>query len=513
MYGRIEEHIAKRIAEDPQRECVVFEGARLSRAQIGGLTALCRANLEASGFKAGMRLVTILPNSPLMLALSAAVWQLKGTVVPLSHYAGVDLVIGAIKLVDPFAVVTIQGVKELEALAEKLTAMGIPTHCVSVAEPLPVITGRADASLEDPSMAVIFATSGTTGLPKAVPLTHENMLADIFNTCEHVYLEINQPHTVLTLLPNFHVFGFCLSSILPLVMGYKQVVLPSFMPPSRTLNALYKEGITVIIVVPTIVGMLCEGIARGPKVPPPCLKKIVCGGAPCDPKLYAKAQTFLGVPIHEGYGLTESASVVAAVHEESEARPGFIGPFIKCFERQLRTTDGQVITDGDEGVLWIKGPCVAKGYFRMPQATAERYDNGWFNTGDVVKLYDDGYMKILDRATDIIIVSGFNVYPQEVENFLNTHPAVADCAVVGSPNSISGEVVKAFVVLNPGVPAPTERELINFCKETLSHYKAPRIIEFTQELPRSAVGKVLRRKLRDLERQRFAARGQKEKTE
>ncbi|MDY3868460.1 MAG: AMP-binding protein [Pyramidobacter sp.] len=509
MYGRIEEHIAARIAEDPQRECVVFEGVHLTRAQIGGLAAACRASLEASGFKPGMRLVTVLPNSPLMLALSLAVWQLKGAVVPLSHHAGMELVFGAIKLVDPFAVITMKGVKELEAFAEKLCAAGVSAHAVSIAEPLPVITGNAAASLEDESMAVVFATSGTTGLPKAVPLTHENVLSNILNTCEHVYLKINEDQTVLTLLPNFHVFGFCLSSTLPLVMGYKQVVLPSFMPPSRTLNALYKEGITVIIVVPTIVGMLCEGISRGPKVPPPFLKKIVCGGAPCDVKLHEKAKMFLGIPIHEGYGLTECASVVSAVHEESEARPGFIGPFISCYEHQLRTVEGEVITDGDEGVLWVKGPCVAKGYFRMPQATAERYDNGWFNTGDVVKLYEDGYMKIIDRATDIIIVSGFNVYPQEVENYLMTHPAVADCAVVGSPNAISGEIVKAFVVVKPDVQAPTERELINFCKDALSHYKTPRAIEFVEELPRNAVGKVLRRKLRDLERQRFAERGKK----
>ncbi len=478
----------------------------MSRAQLAALTEACRANLEASGFKEGYRLATLLPNSPLMLALSVAVWQLGGAVVPLSHLAGEMLTLGAVQLADPFAVVATAGVKELEALAEKLNGLGYPATLVSPVQPLPVIPGRS-CTAEDSSMAVIFATSGTTGLPKAVPLTHENLLSNILGVTSHVGLEIDQPHTVLNLLPNFHTFGFCLSGALPLIMGYNQVLLPSFMPPSRALEALYKEEVSVVIAVPTIFGMLCEAVARGPKVPPPAMKMAVCGGAPASERIYQRCKEYLGIDLHEGYGLTECSPVVAAAHRASDGRPGFVGPMLESFQWQLRDPEG-IPVEGDEGVLWLQGPSVAKSYFRSPETTQSRFDGPWFNTGDVVRLHSDGFIQILDRVSDIIIAGGFNVYPQEVENCLNNHPAVMESAVVGSPNAITGEVVKAFVVTQPGADTPSERELLNFCKDQLAHYKRPRSVEFVTELPRSPMGKVLRRTLRDLERQRHSQKSQ-----
>ncbi len=505
-YGRIEDHIAARIASDPDRLCCRFEGASLTRAQFGALTEACRASLEASGFKEGYRLATLLPNSPLMLALSTAVWQLGGAVVPLSHLAGEKMTLGAVQLADPFAVVATAGVKELEPLMEKLNGMGYPAAAVSPVQPLPVIRGR-ECSAEDRSMAVIFATSGTTGLPKAVPLTHQNLLSNILDTASHVGLEIDQPHSVLNMLPNFHTFGFCLSGTLPLILGYNQVVLPSFMPPSRALEALYKENVTVLIAVPTIIAMLCEAISKGPNTPPPGLKMAVCGGAPANERIYRRCKECLGVDLHEGYGLTECSPVVAAVHRSSDGRPGFIGPMLESFQWQLRNSDGEVL-EGDEGVLWLQGPSVAQSYFRSPETTQSRFDGPWFNTGDVVRIHSDGFIQILDRMSDIIISGGFNVYPQEVENCLNSHPAVMESAVVGSPNAVSGEVVKAFVVTLPGAPVPTERELLNYCKDHLGYYKRPRSVEFVAELPRSPIGKVLRRTLRDLERQRHSQKGQ-----
>jgi Acyl-CoA synthetases (AMP-forming)/AMP-acid ligases II len=165
---------------------------------------------------------------------------------------------------------------------------------------------------------------------------------------------------------------------------------------------------------------------------------------------------------------------------------------------QIRDRNDRILDMHEEGVLWVKGPSVVSGYFRDEVNTSERFVDGWFNTGDVVRVDKDGYVQIVDRATDIIIVSGFNVYPQEVENVLCKHPAVQSAAAVGEKNRLAGEIVKAFVILKDGKDT-TEKELIDYCKKNLAHYKVPRRIGFLEEFPISAAGKVLRRELRKIE--------------
>ena len=164
----------------------------------------------------------------------------------------------------------------------------------------------------------------------------------------------------------------------------------------------------------------------------------------------------------------------------------------------MRDLEGKALPPGREGVLWVRGPSVTSGYFRAPELTAERFHDGWFDTGDIVSIDEDGFITILDRATDLIIVGGFNVYPQEVETVLNTHPAVKMSAAIGIHSSMSGEVVKAFVVPHEGVEV-TQHELVQYAKGHLAHYKVPRKIDIVKELPLSSVGKVLRRALKEAE--------------
>lgn len=177
-----------------------------------------------------------------------------------------------------------------------------------------------------------------------------------------------------------------------------------------------------------------------------------------------------------------------------------MGPFLKSYEWRLKTETGED-AKGNEGVLWVRGPSVTDGYFRAPETTAERFVDGWFNTGDYVKV-EDGYVTVLDRVTDIIIVGGFNVYPQEVELILNGHPAVRMAMVVGIKAKLSGQVPKAYVIKEQGARV-NERELVKYCKERMPHYKVPRKVEFVDEFPVSPTGKILRRVLRE----RAAAQG------
>ena len=213
-------------------------------------------------------------------------------------------------------------------------------------------------------------------------------------------------------------------------------------------------------------------------------------------QLDAKAQELLGVGVLEGYGLTETSPLVSINPSYENRRLGTVGPFIKGYEWQVRTEAGDVIPDGREGVLWVRGTSVTDRYFRDEIMTAERFKEGWFNTGDYVCIEEGDYIRVLDRVTDIIIVGGFNVYPQEVERILHQHPDVQTATVVGIPNSINGQLVKAFILKKPGA-AVTEMQIIRYCKANLAHFKVPRKIEFVDKFPLSGTGKILRRVLRE----------------
>lgn len=494
---KLHDLIAQKLAQDPNRLCMEFEDHSLTRGQFASLCDAATEALKKAGFGKGMRLLTLLPNCPNLLALAMGAWRLGGALVPLTTALGDQLLGGAIQLVDPFAVVTTEEGAALPLLqqlcADKLNA-------VSPLAPITDLKGSAACRIDSQEFALLFATSGTTGLPKAVPLTHENIIDNIRGTAEHVYLKEDDDLKALNVLPNHHTFGFCVSGLLPLVLGYAQRMLPHFLPPKRVLDALYGGGVSVLIAVPTLYGMLAEGILKAGLPHPPHLKHVICGGSATPQRIYDRTKQALGVDLHEGYGLTECSPIVASVRLASDGCAGKIGPFLKSFEHQLRDLEGKPI-EGNEGVLWVKGPSVCHGYYLSSEVDNSRFDGPWFNTGDVVRLNEDGTMSILDRTNDLIIVSGFNVYPQEVENKMSAHPAIAECVAVGAKNPLSGEVVVLYVVKAEGAEV-SEKELLTYAKENLANYKAPRAIRFVDELPRNAMGKPLRRVIRDMERSR-----------
>lgn len=493
--NRLETIFETKVNANPQRTAILFEGTELSRQDLWDLALKCEETLRQAGFEKGCRIVTLLPNCPTLLAIALAVWKLGGAIVPLTANLGKATLFASCQLLDPFAVITTEGTNQSLELGQH-----IPSQIVTLADltqPLPAIQHRETRKDQLP-YAVIFATSGTTGNPKAVPLTHENIIHNIYATAEHVHLIDDEDLTILNLLPNYHTFGLCVSGILPLVLGYCQYMLPGFLPPKRALDAIYSGKVSVLIAVPTLYAMLSEGILKAGLPQPPALKRLICGGSATPPRVYEKTLQALGLPIHEGYGLTECSPIVASVHDPKDGKPEIIGPFLKGYEIELRDLNNNKV-EGNEGVLWVKGPSVCGGYYLMPQAEMGRFDGPWFNTGDVVRLHDDGTLSIIDRSNDIIIVSGFNVYPQEIENLLMTYPGIAECAVVGSPNSISGEIPVAYVKMQDQAEAD-EKAMLRWLKNQLPPYKTPRKINFCAELPHNAMGKVLRRALRDQER-------------
>jgi len=323
-------------------------------------------------------------------------------------------------------------------------------------------------------------------------LSHSNLYASI-NACVDHIGKLTDDDVFLNALPNFNAFGFVCGSLIPLVKGTCQVVLPSFMPPEGAMDAMRNAAVTIVPAVPTIISLLLGAAARG-VTPPRTLRYILSGGDRLPLDFDKRAQETLGVPVIEGYGLTEAASVVSIAPGIENRRAGSVGTLLSCVEAEIRNDEGEVLPAGSEGHLWIRGDNVAKCYYRNPELTSQRFVDGWFDTCDIAKFDDDGYLYLVGRRTEVIFVGGFKVYAQEVEKVLLEHPAVAEAAVIGVPRSISGEIVKAFIVLKKDEKA-TSKDLIEHCKKKLSYYKVPRIIDFLSEMPRSSIGEILKRKL------------------
>ena len=490
---RLETIIIPILEANPSEKCYWWANKWYTRKDLRELSAKCEEVLKNAGFSRGQKLVAMLRNCPLIPALSLAVWRLGGIFCPLNEKAGLEALTWTLELIRPFAVVSEHDVPELSGLW--------PLVVSALDEPLPEFTGRSQlADSED--FAVIFSTSGTTGLPKAVPLTHENLYSNTIATRETVY-SLSGDDVFLNVLPDFHSFGYTVTTILPLTLGAKLAIVPSFLPPTLTINALIGAKVSVMYVVPAIISFLLMMTEKG-KLAPEVLSgiRIICtGGDRLNPNVHNLAQKLLGRDIMEGYGLTETSPVICMNHDCETQKAGSSGPILPGYEYRLKTRD-EKDTNASEGVLWVKGPSITPGYLRAPEITAERFDaNGFFNTGDYVKIDSDGYVYIMDRVTDIIIVGGFNVYPQEVEKVLAEHPDVNTAVVVGMPHDINGEIPKAFIQLNDGATA-TERDIIKFAKEKLAHFKVPRSVEFLDKLPLSATGKILRRVLRQQEREK-----------
>ena len=477
---------------DPESLCYWWDGKWYTRGDMLSLVNNCENVLRQSGFSRGQRLVAMLRNSPLIPALSLAVWKLGGIFCPLNEKAGLESLTGTLDLIKPFAVIAEHDIPELAKTWPFIT-------CTLDSVILPAFTGKTQTPEPD-ELAIIFATSGTTGLPKAVPLTHENLSSN----CDAVHKMIpsmSGKDTFLTVLPNFHSFGYTVTIILPLTIGAKIAIAPSFLPPAVTIRAITEAKIDVMFIVPAIASFLLMSVEKG-KVPPEVLSRIrvICtGGDKLNPNLHGMSLRLLGRDIMEGYGLTETSPVICVNHDCETQQTGSIGPVIPGYEYKLKTREGND-TDDKEGVLWVKGPSVTPGYLHAPEITAERFDaDGFFNTGDYVRLEThngEEFVYILDRVTDIIIVGGFNVYPQEVEKVLAEHPAIHQAVVVGMPHEVNGQIPKAYVILEEGAKVGS-RDIIRFAKEKLAHFKVPRSVEFVTEFPLSGTGKILRRVLRD----------------
>jgi long-chain acyl-CoA synthetase len=295
-------------------------------------------------------------------------------------------------------------------------------------------------------------------------------------------------------LPLFHIFGLNVVLGLSLFAGSRVVLIERF-DPSSVIESIVQHGVTILPGAPAM--WTAWSAADIPSDAFATVRIAASGAAKLSLEVAAKIEQRFGVTISEGYGLTEASPVVTTAAGRA-SKPGSIGGPLPGVRVRLVDADGDDVLIGDAGELWVSGPNVFAGYWNDPAATANALTpDGWLRTGDIAVVDDDGSVFLVDRAKDLIIVSGFNVYPAEVEDVLLEHPAVAACAVVGVTHPYSGEAVKAYVVLGPGA-AVEEDDLIAFCADHLARYKCPEKVAFVDELPVGLGGKVLRRELREL---------------
>ena len=355
------------------------------------------------------------------------------------------------------------------------------------------------AHLELDHVAVLQYTGGTTGVSKGAMLTHRNLLANTMQLEEvsQHFLRTGE-ECVLTALPYYHIFAFTVNLLLFYAIGARDVMVPSPRPITNLQKAWARYPISWFTGVNTLYnGLLNEEWFRAS--PPRHLVASLAGGMALHSAVAARWKEVTGTPVVEGYGLTETSPVVTFNPIGGTVKDGTIGIPLPSTDLVLVDETGTPVAEGEPGEILVKGPQVMPGYWNRPDETAKVVDaDGWIHTGDIATMDADGYVRIVDRKKDMILVSGFNVYPNEVEEVIAQLPEVAEVGVIGVPDERTGEAVKAVVVKKS--PALTAEDIIRHCREQLTSYKVPKQVEFRAELPKSNVGKILRKDLRAAER-------------
>jgi long-chain acyl-CoA synthetase len=370
----------------------------------------------------------------------------------------------------------------------------------------PGARGAEPQTVDPDDVAVLQYTGGTTGTPKGAMLTHRTLIANAYQCASWVPgTEMARERTLIA-IPMFHIYGLMAGLLVSVRLASTMLLLPDPRDLKHLLKVIDRERPTLFPAVPTLYVALMNH-PRLRKTDMRGIQACLSGAAPLPIEVRRRWESLTGGRLVEGYGLTEASTVVCAnpLTKDGIVKEGVGIPFPDTDVRIVDLETGsRDLPIGEAGELLVCGPQIMKGYWNQPEESATTLRDGWLHTGDIAKMDEDGYLYIVERKKDLIIASGFNVYPREVEEVLYSHPAILEAAAIGVPDPYRGETVKAFVVLRPGATA-TDKEIVAFCRERLAAFRVPRQIEFRKELPKSQIGKVLRRSLRDEERAKMKA--------
>ncbi len=532
--------LADTAKKHPDRTATIFKGARLTYRELNELVDRFAAGLQQLGVKKGDRVAIHLPNCPQFPISYYAILQVGGIVVPcnpmyvareMEHQlndSGAEVIItlsafyplikqirdrtnlrhvivakiktyfpGLLKLLFTLLMEKKEG-HAVDISGDANTYWFQDVLAKAPAKPTPV-----DLDWED--TAVLMYTGGTTGISKGAELTHQNILVNAMQ-CKHWLKTPEASEIILTTLPLFHSYGMTTCMNHGVLTATTMILVPNPRDLKDVLETINKYHPTIYPGVPAMYVAInnAPGVLAG-KYDVSSIKVCVSGAAGLPVEVQKKFEEITGGKLVEGYGLSEASPVTHANPMYGENRVGTIGiPWPDTDAKIVDLETGtKELPPGGVGELVIKGPQVMKGYWNMPEETANALREGWLYTGDIAKMDEDGYFQIVDRKKDMILgAGGFNIYPREIEDVLYEHPKVKEVAAVGVPVEGKGERVKVYVVLKEGETA-TEEEIIEFCRQNLAPYKVPKFVEFRTELPKTMVGKILRRVLLEEEKKKM----------
>ena len=531
--------LAQTVSRYPDHIALLFFGKKISYAELDALTNRFAHALAGLGIKKGDRVALMLPNIPQMVIAYYGTLRLGAIAVatnPLYHEHELEVQLkdsGAETLVavDMFypvisPVLPKTGVKHLVLcnikdylpfplnllypIKAKLEKQWVnvkrvpPIHdFVSLLNGAPATPVNIAVAPDD--IAIFQYTGGTTGIPKGAVLTHRNLVVNAVHNKAWLTQGKDGEERILAVIPFFHVYGMTTAMNLGVLLGAELILLPKF-HTKEVLEAIHKHRPTIF---PGIQAMYLA-IGNYPKVQKydlTSIKAAISGAGPLMHEVQERFEHLTKSRIVEGYGLSEASPVTHCNPILGKRKIGSIGlPFPDMDAKIVDLETGEKeLPVGEAGELVVKGPQVMKGYWNKADETAHALRGGWLHTGDIARMDEEGFFFIVDRIKDMIKTVGENVYPREVEEVLFTHPKVQDAVVVGLPQDFMGEKIKAYIVLQEGAIA-TADEIIAFCREQLSKFKVPKEIEFRDQLPKTLVGKVLRRVLRDEEMKKQKAK-------
>jgi len=474
---------------------LAFEGREWTNAEAQRAACRFAHALRRLGVDAGDRVVVLLPNCPEVHQAYAGILKAGAVIVPVVFLLSADEVRHI--LADSGAKVAVTApafADKLEGWTGTVILVGGEAPGTRAWEETLAREPDTFASVDrdDGELAVILYTSGTTGKPKGVALSHGNLAANA-RSAASLY-ELDRTQWGLSVLPLSHSYGLTLMNT-SAILGLKGVLLRWF-TPDLVLETIQRYRVQQMAGVPTMYLYLLN-YPDADRYDTRTMRAWGSGAAPLPVEVVEPFEQKFGGRLLEGYGLTEAAPVVSAHRLSGVRKLGSVGQPIPGVEVRILDDDDRAVPAGELGEVGVRGPNVMLGYYRMPEETARTLRNGWLHTGDVGRLDADGYLFIVERKKDLIIRGGFNIYPREVEEVLYAHPAVAEAAVVGVRDPLMGEDVLAFVALKPGAGATAEA-LMAFCAQHLARYKCPKRVRFLDALPKNAVGKILRKELRVL---------------
>src|SRR6201996_2117993 len=473
------------------RVAVRVDDAAMTYRALDEASARVAGLLHERGLKPGDRVGIMMPNVAEVPVAYYGVLRAGGVVAPMNpllkarevaYYLG-DSGAGLMFAWHAFADQARGGAEQAEADVIVVDADTFPDLLASVEPDFEV----ADAGDED--TAVILYTSGTTGHPKGAELTHGNLRSNTEVSCADI-VRAGPDDVIFGGLPLFHVFGQTVALNVAVASGAWLTLLPRF-DAGHALRIVADHKVTVFEGVPTMYVALLHAPDRA-DYDTSALRMCISGGAALPVEVLRGFEEAFGVPVLEGYGLSETSPVASFNHPGREQKPGSIGTPIRDVQMRAVDGSGEQVPQGEVGEIVISGPNVMKGYWQRPEATAEALRDGWFHTGDLGRVDEDGYFYIVDRKKDMIIRGGYNVYPREIEEVLYEHPGVAEAAVLGVPHPALGEEVAAAVALKPGADVTAE-ELRDYVKGQVAAYKYPRHLWIVDSLPKGATGKIQKR--------------------